>query len=288
MQVAPQYAAENIHKGLQELTLGLCLKLLLADRLAGVWSQATVIGYESLSTAYVWLALLAFAMRLYFDFFGYSLMAVGVGRMLGFHLPRNFDNPYASRSVSEFYRRWHITLGAWFRECVYIPMGGNRNGVLRTILNLSVVWVLTGLWHGIGGNYLVWAGILLLCILNERLWLGKLLQKSQVFSRIYTVLVVLLSWVPFAIGRFDQMLVFFGRLFGQMGMVLNTSDYVRVLGTYWPYLLAGVILATPFPEKLWKKIRNHPLTDILILGLFVAAVYCIATAEQSPFLYFAY
>jgi len=288
MTLENRYDTKRIHTGLQELILGLAMKVLLADRLAGVWSQAMVIGYESLSVAYVWLALLAYVMRLYFDFFGYSMMAVGLGRMIGLDLPRNFDNPYAARSVSEFYRRWHITLGAWFREFVYIPMGGNRHGTLRTILNLSVVWLLTGLWHGVGGNYLIWAGILLFFILNERLWLGKCLKKWRIFSHVYTVFVILLSWVPFAVGRFDQMVLFFGRLFGQMGEVLNHSDYLRILDTYWPFLAAGLVLATPFPEKLWKKIRNHPPADILIIALFWGAVYCIATAEQSPFLYFSF
>ena len=164
----------HFHSGLQLLILGLSMKVLLANRLGGLWSQPAVIGYESISTSAAWLALIAYAMRLYFDFYGYSLMAMGLGRMLGYDLPPNFLDPYASKTVSEFYRRWHVTLGAWFRENLYIPLGGNRKGTLRTILNLAVVWLFTGLWHGIGGNYLLWAGFLFLLIVNERLWLGAM------------------------------------------------------------------------------------------------------------------
>lgn len=286
--IRKEYAKSNIHHGLQILILGLAFKILLADRLSGVWSQAKLIGYESISTPYAWLALLAYSMRLYFDFFGYSLMAVGVGHMLGFRLPRNFDNPYAAKSVSEFYRRWHITLGAWFRDNIYIPLGGNRKGFFRTLLNLAVVWLFTGLWHGIGGNYLAWAGLLLFFIINERLWLGRILNRSRVLSHLYTVFVILLSWVPFAIGGFDQMVLFFGRLFGAMGQVLNSRDYLLLLDKYWPALLAGVILATPGPERIWQKIRNSRLADVLLFVLFWIVLYCIGTAEQSTFMYFSY
>lgn len=279
---------DGFHEGLQELILGLGLKVLLANRLGGLWSQAAVIGYESISVPFAWMAILAYVMRLYFDFYGYSLMAVGLGKMLGYDLPQNFLEPYASRSVSEFYRRWHATLGAWFKEYIYIPLGGNRRGAVRTIFNLAVVWLVTGLWHGIGGNYLIWAGFIFLCIVMERLWLGKLLNKTRILPHVYVIFVIILSWVPFAIGDWNQMVMFFGRLFGLMGHTANGQDYLVWGQSYFALLFAGVVLATPMPKKLWKKVQNHTLTDIVLVILFWVVIKFIATAAQDPFLYFQY
>ena len=227
-------------------------------------------------------------MQLYLDFYGYSLMAIGIGKMLGYELPANFRDPYASRSVSEFYRRWHITLGAWFREYVYIPLGGNRRGMARTVLHIAIVWLLTGLWHGIGGNYLLWAGFICFWIIQERLWLGKILEKSRIFSHVYLVVVILLSWIPFAVGRWDQMVIFTGRLFGLCGSAMNPVDYVDWLRMYWGLLAASALAMTPVPGRIWKKIRDSVFADVVILVLFWLVVYYIATAAQDPFMYFRY
>lgn len=278
----------NFHKGLQFLILGLAMKVIVANRIGGLWNQSAVVGYESISPVFAWMSLLAYAMKLYFDFFGYSVMAMGLGRMMGFSLPENFRDPYASKSVSEFYRRWHITLGAWFREYIYIPLGGNRKGTARTILNLLVVWALTGLWHGIGGNYLLWAGILAAFIILERLLIGKWLKKSRVLCHFYTVYIILLSWVPFAIGDWGQMTVFFGRLFGLCGQTINPTDYVYWLHEYAVLLIAGVVLMTPLPRFVWEKIEDCWLADVICFVLFWVSVFFVATAAQDPFMYFQY
>lgn len=279
---------QGIHDGIQLLILGLGLKVILANRLGGLWAQPAVAGYERISTPAAWMSLTAYTMQLYFDFYGYSLMAIGLGKMLGFDLPKNFDHPYASKTVSEFYRRWHMTLGLWFREYVYIPLGGNRGSGLRTILNLAVVWLFTGIWHGVGGNYLVWAGFLFLLIVNERLWLGKWLKKSRVLCHVYLVFVILLSWLPFAVGDWNQMVVFLGRLFGIGAAPVNPRDYLLWGQDYFGLLAAGVVLSTPLPERLWNKVRYTILADILLVGLFWVVVYYISTAAQDPFLYFKY
>lgn len=283
-----QFQCSEFHRGLQELIAGLGMKVLLANRLGGLWSQAAVFGYESISVPFAWMALVAYALRLYFDFFGYSLMGIGVGRMLGFQLPENFLEPYSAKTVGDFYRRWHATLGRWFREYVYIPLGGNRKGMIRTLLNLGVVWLLTGIWHGNGGNYLIWAGFLCLMIILERLFLGKLLNRSRVICHIYLVLIILLSWVPFAIGDFSRMTVFLGRLFGVGGAGLNPRDFLLWGQRYLALLLAGVFFATPVPRRLWGKLRHYLLFDVLLLVLFWVSIYFIATAAQDPFLYFQY
>lgn len=282
----PSY--EDFHNGLQELIVGLALKVLLANRVGGLWSLAGSGGYEIISTPAAWMALIAYTMQLYFDFYGYSLMAMGIGRMLGFDLPRNFDDPYASKTVSEFYRRWHVTLGRWFREYVYFPLGGSRKSGLRTILNLTAVWLFTGLWHGVGGNYLLWAGFLCALIICEHLWYGKFLKKSRVLGHVYTVFVILLSWVPFAVGDAGQMVVFLGRLFGIGGQVMNPQDYVMWGVDYAGLLAAGVVFATPWPRKLWERIRRSTLADVALLAVFWLVVYYISTAAQDPFMYFQY
>ena len=138
-------------------------------------NQGAVIGYESISPAFAWLCLIGYAMQLYFDFYGYSLMAVGLGKMMGYHLPMNFEDPYASKTVSEFYRRWHVTLGAWFREYLYIPLGGNRKGRLRTYVNLFIVWSLTGLWHGAAVNFILWGIYFFIILVLEKAFLLRLL-----------------------------------------------------------------------------------------------------------------
>lgn len=282
------YLPESFAGGLRELILGLALKVLLADRLGGLWSQAGVFGYESVSTTFAWMALVSFALQLYFDFWGYSLMAVGLGRMLGFELPKNFDSPYASKSVSEFYRRWHMSLGGWFKQYVYFPMGGSRCGKGRTVLNLSVVWLLTGLWHGFGANYLLWAGILLFCIVNEKLWLGKFMGRSKVFCHIYVVFAVLMSWLPFAAGDLSQTMCFLGRLFNFAGETLNSRDYLIWGSRYIWLMLAGIVLATPLPRYVWDRIKDKWWTDILLFSVFWVVIYFISTSSQDPFVYFQY
>ena len=279
---------EKLHDGLQIFILGLCLKVLLANRLGGLWNQIAGIGYENLSPVFAWMVLVGYALQLYFDFYGYSLMAVGVGKMLGYELPQNFLTPYASKSVSEFYRRWHASLGAWFREYLYFPLGGSRKGNVRTILNLAVVWLFTGLWHGVGGNYLLWAGFLFLLIVNERLWLGKLLKKSCVICHLYVPFVILLSWVPFAVGEWNDVVIFLGRLFNFCGQTQIANDYILWGQDYFGVLGASVILATPLPGWICGKMKDTVIADLIVFVLFWISVYFISTAAQDPFMYFAY
>lgn len=286
-QANRRFSLENVYEGVRILILGLSMKVLLANRLGGLWAESAVIGYGNLSTGAVWLALTGYTMELFLDFWGYSLMAMGIGRAFGYTLPENFLDPYASHSVSEFYRRWHATLGAWFREYLYFPLGGSRRGHWRTVRNLAVVWLFTGFWHGVGGGYLIWALFLLCFLLLERCFLGKWLKKSRILSRIYVLLVVMLSWVPFAIGDFEQMLAFLGRLF-RPGGTTAAQDFLPWLRMYAPLLAAGGLLMTPVPRRLWKKYKGSLLMDVLLFALFWWSVYAIATAAQDPFLYFQY
>lgn len=275
----------TFHMGLQEFILGLGLKVVLANRLGGVWAQGSTVGFEQVSTPYAWLAAVTFSMRLYFDFYGYSLMAVGLGHMVGWNLPMNFLEPYSAKTVSDFYRRWHATLGRWFRDYIYIPLGGSRRGTARTLLNLAVVWALTGFWHGVGGGYMMWAGILFALIAAERLFLKKPLEKSRVVCHIYLILAIVLSWVPFAAGSAGEAVTVFSRLFA-VGGVGMTADFLDCLPKYAWLLAGGVFFATPLPRKLWGKLQKTALADVFLFFLFWACLYLVATARQDPFIYF--
>ena len=180
--------------GLKEFIIGLGLKVLLANQIANLWNNAANIGYESISTPLAWMSIFAYTFQIYFDFYGYSLMAIGLGRMMGFKLPKNFDYPYISTSMTEFWRRWHITLGSWFREYVYIPLGGNRKGTARTIFNLFVVWLLTGIWHGASWNFVLWGLVLFFFIFIEKLCLKKYLDRYRWLGHLYMLLLIPLSW----------------------------------------------------------------------------------------------
>ena len=190
---APKRNRTRLDAGLEEFILGLGCKVVVADHLAGVLGQIRVRGVGAVSVPLAWLGVAAYALRLYFDFWGYSQMAVGLGKMLGLRLPENFDHPYCSRSVSEFWRRWHITLGRWFRTYVYIPLGGSRRGLGRMLLSLLAVWLLTGIWHGAGWNYVLWGILMFLLIVGERLLYGEALEKLPVLGHVYLPLVISLS-----------------------------------------------------------------------------------------------
>ena len=221
---------EQFESGLKTLILGLGAKVIVADRIGLLWNNIQAIGFESISTPLAWMGAFAYSIELYFDFSGYSLMALGLGRMLGFEFPKNFKHPYISRSVSEFWRRWHITLGRWFREYVYIPLGGNRKGKARTIFNLFVVWSLTAVWHGAEGHFLIWGASLLLLLALEKAFLLQFLKKSKILSHVYLVLVVPLTWMAFAIADVGQLGVYYARMFpffGQTDGFFAVSERLR-------------------------------------------------------------
>lgn len=272
--------------GLREFILGLGLKLLVADQIGGLWRQLGNIGYESVSAPLAWLGLIAYSLQLYFDFLGYSKMAIGIGAMAGLQLPENFDHPYAARTMTDFWRRWHMTLGAWFRDYVYIPLGGSRCSAGKHVRNLLVVWLFTGLWHGSTMNFLLWGLILFLLIFIEKRWTGRFLERHGIISRIYMIPAILLTWMVFAITNLKQLGVFIGRLFSEYSW--KAPDFQRYLHQYWWMLLIGVILSTPYPARLWQRIRSSALGTILLLAVFWAAVYCIAAGQNDPFMYFSF
>ncbi|MGM9662492.1 MAG: MBOAT family O-acyltransferase [Oscillospiraceae bacterium] len=281
----------SVRHGLGVFVFGLGLKVLLANPVGKLWTQVCAIGFESISTPLAWMAIFAYSFQIYFDFFGYSLMAVGLGEMLGFRLPKNFDHPYLSRSMTEFWRRWHMTLGGWFREYVYVPLGGNRNGGLATVRNLLVVWLLTGIWHGAGYHFVLWGAVLFLLIVTEKFLTGRFLARAPAVGRVYMLLLIPLTWAVFAIEDVGQLGVFFTRLFpffGQGPWSVFRCDYVKYLRLYGPFLLFGLLFSTKLPYRLLGRLKNRFAVGALLAVIFLASVYCMYRGLDDPFLYFRF
>ena len=279
------------HSGLKVFALGLAYKVLLANRVGHLWTEVTAIGYESISTPLAWMSIVAYSLQLYFDFYGYSLMAIGLGRMMGFDFPQNFNNPYMAVSMTDFWRRWHMTLGGWFREYVYIPLGGNRGGFAKTVRNMFVVWLLTGLWHGASWNFVLWGLLLFVLLFVEKAGLGKVLERHKALGHIYMILWIPLSWLVFVITDLSQLGIYLQKLFpffGSTGTVLFQGDYLKYGKTYGIYLVLGILFATGVQEKLLKKNKNRLWVILLLLALFWASVYCMYLGMDDPFLYFRF
>ncbi len=283
----------NVDDGLRTFLFGLGLKVLIADRLSGLWNEVGGIGYESLSVPMAWLGVLAFSLRLYFDFWGYSLMAMGVGEMLGYDLPENFKHPYAARTMTDFWRRWHVTLGAWFKEYIYIPLGGSRCAKWRMFFNMGVVWLATGIWHGATANFLLWAGFLFLLICLEKLLYGKFLESegkaAQVISHVYMIPVILFSWLLFAVTDLDLLRDYAVRLFSFGERGVNPMDWLGALTDYGVYLAAGIAFSVPaVPRFFEKKVKHTWVGTVLLLLVFVFAMYSAAMGQNDPFMYFGF
>lgn len=286
-----KHSMEKVESGLKVFALGLAYKVLLANRVGHLWTEVTAIGYESISTPLAWMSIVAYSLQLYFDFYGYSLMAIGLGRMMGFDFPQNFNNPYMAVSMTDFWRRWHMTLGGWFREYVYIPLGGNRGGFAKTVRNMFVVWLLTGLWHGASWNFVLWGLLLFVLLFVEKAGLGKVLERHKVLGHIYMILWIPLSWLVFVITDLSQLGIYLQKLFpffGSTGTVLFQGDYLKYGKTYGIYLVLGILFATGVQEKLLKKNKNRLWVILLLLALFWASVYCMYLGMDDPFLYFRF
>lgn len=286
-----KHSMEKVESGLKVFAMGLAYKVLLANRVGHLWTEVTAIGYESISTPLAWMSIVAYSLQLYFDFYGYSLMAIGLGRMMGFDFPQNFNNPYMAVSMTDFWRRWHMTLGGWFREYVYIPLGGNRGGFAKTVRNMFVVWLLTGLWHGASWSFVLWGLLLFVLLFVEKAGLGKVLERHKALGHIYMILWIPLSWLVFVITDLSQLGIYLQKLFpffGSTGTVLFQGDYLKYGKTYGIYLVLGILFATGVQEKLLKKNKNRLWVILLLLALFWASVYCMYLGMDDPFLYFRF
>ena len=284
---------DMIAAGAQRFVLGLAKKVLIANVL---YQLITV--YKSTtqpSVLYSWMYAAAYMLHIYFDFSGYSDMAIGLGKIFGFHFAENFNYPYISRSATEFWRRWHMSLGSWFRDYVYIPMGGNRVAPARRYFNILVVWILTGLWHGADWNFVLWGLFFAVFLIMEKGFLLKPLQKLPVLSHLYTLLLVAVSFVIFDSAGLSEAATHLGRMFGAGGIPLVTGEALYYLGSYAVTFVIAIIGATPFPTRMAKQFSEgkggRALSILapaaLVLVLAVVTAY-LADGSFNPFLYFRF
>ena len=274
--------------GVRRFTVGAAKKVLLANAIGQLWDQS--LASQNLTAVGAWLGLAAYAFQIYFDFSGYSDMAIGLGRMFGFEFLENFNYPYISRSVVEFWKRWHISLTTWFREYVYFPLGGNRVPKWKWIRNILIVWTLTGIWHGAGWNFLLWGLYYGAWMLAERLFLGKWLEKLPGAVRhIYTMFIVLIGWALFAVEDMGRLGAYFSSLFGGGGWFSAVDGYR--LRTYLPTLVILAIGSTPLMGKLWDRLGERTravLQPLLVLGALILCTASPVDAGYNPFLYFRF
>ncbi len=287
--------ADGLYEGLSRFVLGLSKKVLLANVLGQLVSDMTLAAERSVLGA--WLLAVGYALQIYFDFSGYSDMAIGIGRVFGLRFPENFNYPYLAHTVTDFWRRWHMTLSSWFRDYVYIPLGGNRRGLPRQLWNILIVWTLTGLWHGANWTFAAWGMYFALLLTLEKLFLLRVLERlPRAVGRIYTLLAVLLSFVLFQSERFSAALALLSEMFGAAGTALQSPAAVYALRSYGLLLLMGCIGATPLPKKLaarlgarrWGAGALRVLTPAVLLLLLLLCTAYLADGSFNPFLYFRF
>ena len=286
------HSTQQFASGVQVFTVGLAKKVLLANNIGMLWDATLAMQADERTVLAAWLGVLAYTFQIYFDFSGYSDMAVGLGRMLGFEFSGNFNYPYISRSVTEFWRRWHISLGSWFREYLYIPLGGNRVSRPRLLFNLMVVWAATGIWHGANWTFLLWGlyyGVLL--VLEKMVW-GKALAKlPALLQHVYTLFLVVVGWALFAVEDLGELGLYLKAMFGLNGAGLADNAALYDLASYLPMLVILALASTPLAAKLWRKLPNKAaqavLPVLLLLGLLLSTAYLV-DATYNPFLYFRF
>lgn len=312
---------EDIAYGIRRFVLGLGKKVLFANNVGMLWTQISGRDLTCLPAGMAWMGILAYAFQIYFDFSGYSDMAIGLGAMLGFRFPENFNYPYISRSVTEFWRRWHISLGSWFREYVYIPLGGNRRGLPRQVINILIVWALTGIWHGAGWNFLLWGLWFALFLVLEKVFLGKWLKRlPAIVGWLYSMLAVLGGWVLFALESDPaypggRILAYLRAMLGINGAAAADRETMYLLTGNLPLFVLLAIGATPVCGSILRRIRRKmeragvstggnagkdPAAqervsfwlalgeDIVLAAIFLLSVGYIVEASYNPFLYFRF
>lgn len=283
----------DFSEGVMRFVVGLGKKVLLANQMGAVWSDIYALGGD-VSTLMAWTGAIAYTFQIYFDFSGYSDMAIGLGRMFGFKFPENFRYPYQSVSITDFWRRWHITLSTWFKEYLYIPLGGNRRGLARQALNLLIVWSLTGFWHGAGWNFVMWGLYYFVILFIEKLFLLKALDKLPKFFRhVYALLLIIIGWVIFASDDVSVLLPYLGSMFGANGAIGGMDVYTLL--TKAVLLIICFIASTELPKKLFLSAAGamnekaaFTLKSVLMIALLALSMILLIGDSYNPFLYFRF
>ncbi len=282
--------------GIFRFVAGLGKKVLIANQMGMLWEEIAAMDARRLATATAWLGVLAFTFEIYFDFSGYSDMAVGLGAMFGFTFPENFDYPYESKSITEFWRRWHISLGTWFREYVYIPLGGNRKGTGRQFINIAIVWLFTGLWHGAYWNFVLWGvyyGILL--VLEKLLWKQLFAKLPSIIRHTYTMLAVIFGWSLFAWQDMADSKAFMGAMFFQTEAGFASQQTMYLAYSYFYIILIAAVFSSQIPKKIVTArlfpegtIRRGLAGMVFVAAVSAACIAMIVNSSYNPFLYFRF
>lgn len=269
--------------GMRIFIEGLFLKVLLANKFGEIFNSFTFA--DASSKTLIFLKLVAYSLQIYFDFAGYSKMAIGMGRMLGFHFPENFNYPYISKSITEFWSRWHMTLSSWFKEYVYIPLGGNRVGRARHIFNIFVVWFLTGFWHGADYNFILWGMYFFVVLILEKYFFLKILEKAPKFiSRIYTLIIIMFSWVLFTSTDLKDIGAFFTSLGSKP---FFSGEVTSFLLQYGILFIIGILFSTPRPKEIFEK-QKEAVQIVVLTIVFILSIAALVAGNYNPFLYFRF
>lgn len=290
--------SDQIAEGIRRFVLGFGKKVLLANQIYVVWKEIAV--NDQLSVAAAWLGAVAYTFQIYFDFSGYSDMAIGLGKIFGFDYLENFNYPYISRNITEFWRRWHMSLSSWFKEYVYVPLGGNRKGFKRQILNIAIVWALTGLWHGASWNFVAWGVYFGIILIIEKLWLLKIMDKlPTVFRHVYSLILIVIGWVIFAIDDLGQVGTYVSMMFGAGGMLTDDAFFYFLQTRGW-LLLICIVGSTPLPAKAasWvcgklaaadqQEVISGIAEAVVLVGIMVVSIAFLVSGSYNPFLYFRF
>lgn len=289
------HSFNNFAYGIRRFTIGLAKKVLIANALGELCSKAFLADEKTI--VFFWIFGVSYMLQLYFDFSAYSDMAIGLGRIFGFHFPENFNYPYISKSITEFWRRWHISLSTWFKDYVYIPLGGNREGKYKQIRNILIVWLLTGIWHGANWTFLIWGLLFGIILIIEKIWLNKFMEKLPSFiRRIYVLFIVMILFIIFNSDNMSVALTNIKGLFG-MNEEAFVNDYtLHYLKSYLPVLIIALLGSTPFIKILIDKLRKNKyvnniiniLEPILIVVILVVVTSYLIDNSYNPFLYFRF
>lgn len=279
----------SMSDGITRFVCGMCKKVLIANSIGALWTDVKAQDYASMPAATAWFGIAAFTLQIYFDFSGYSDMAIGLGKMLGFDFPENFRYPYNSKSIAEFWRRWHITLGDWFKSYVYFPLGGSRGSTAATIRNTLIVWLLTGLWHGASWNFILWGLYYGVLIILEKFVFRRLLERTpSALRHILTMLAVVFGWVIFEITSPASELEFVKAMLGFGGSFAN-SFTLNALHNYAVTFIAAIAISTGIPLKICKKLPEKRADTLSLVGEaagMTACIACLVDSGYNPFLYF--
>ena len=283
-----------VSEGARRFIMGLAKKVLIANSMYDL--SEIIYATDEKTVLLYWMYGISIALYIYFDFSGYSDMAIGLGRVFGFHFLENFNYPFISRSATEFWRRWHMSLGSWFRDYLYIPLGGNRVPKWRWLLNIFAVWMFTGFWHGAAWNFIIWGLFFGILLVIEKFWLLKYLNKSHVLSRIYILLAVITSFIVFQIPTLGESMTYIGGLFGAGGIPFASAETFYYLRSYAVLLIAALVGATPLVKKLATKFSESKklgkvcniVEPVVLAGLLVVVTAFLVDSSSNPFLYFRF